>query len=103
MIKKITAVLLLTTAVAFAAAPKPKLSMKQARDIALKAVPGTVKSEEYEHEKGKWVYSFDITTKDPGVMEVLVDANTGKIIETTHETPAQEAKEKEQEAKEKKY
>ena len=98
MIKKLTAVLLLTTAVAFAA-PKPKLSMKQARDIALKAVPGTVKSEEYEHEKGKWVYSFDITTKEPGVTEVLVDANTGKIIETSHETPAQEAKEKEQEKK----
>ncbi|MEK6371687.1 MAG: PepSY domain-containing protein [Acidobacteriota bacterium] len=93
MIKKIAAVLLLTTAVAYAA-PKPKLSMKQARGIALKAVPGSVKSEEYEHEKGKWVYSFDIATKDPGVMEVLVDANTGKIIETTHETPAQEAKEK---------
>ena len=96
MIKKIAAVLLLTTAVAFAA-PKPKLSMKQARDIALKAVPGTVKSEEYEHEKGKWVYSFDITTKKPGVTEVLIDANTGKIIETSHETPAQEAKEKEKE------
>lgn len=91
---------MLTTAVAFAA-PKPKLSMKQARGIALKAVPGTVKSEEYEHEKGKWVYSFDITTKDPGVTEVLVDANTGKIIETTHETPAQEADEKKKEAKEK--
>ncbi len=99
MIKKLAAVLALTTAAtAFAA---PKLTMKDARAIALKKAPGTVKSSEYEHEKGRWVYSFDIVTKEPGVTEVLVDANTGKIIEVTQESPAQEKAEKAKEAKEK--
>lgn len=92
MTKKIAAVLLLTTVTGFAA-PKPKITMKQARATALKAAPGKIKSEELENEKGKLIYSFDIATRS-GITEVNVDAITGKVIETKHETPAEEAKEK---------
>lgn len=91
--------LILSTALATA---HPKITMKEARTIALKKAPGNVKSEELENEKGKLIYSFDIAGKR-GVTEVNVDAMTGKIVEARHETPAQETAEKAKEAKEKKH
>src|SRR5438874_3553596 len=79
-----------------------KISMEKAREIALKKVPGgKIESAELEREHGKLVYSFDIKTAKPGVTEVLVNAINGKIVSVTHETPAKEATEKKQEAKEK--
>ena len=79
-----------------------KISMEKAREIALKKVPGgKIESAELEREHGKLIYSFDIKTSKPGVMEVNVDAITGKVISSKHETPAKEAAEKKQEAKEK--
>ncbi len=79
-----------------------KISMKEARETALKKVPGgKISSEELEREHGKLIYSFDIRTGKPGVTEVNVDAMNGKIIAVHHETPASESAEKKQEAKEK--
>ena len=79
-----------------------KISMEKARAIALKKVPGgKIESAELEREHGKLIYSFDIKTSKPGVTEVNVDAITGKIISANQETPAKEAAEKKQEAKEK--
>ncbi|HEY2325770.1 MAG TPA: PepSY domain-containing protein [Thermoanaerobaculia bacterium] len=102
--KTITAVLTTTliTAGLFAgtAKVKPKITMSQARATALKTAPGTVKSEELENEHGKWIYSFDIATKKPGVTEVNVDAFNGKVVAVQHENAAKEAAEKKQEAKE---
>jgi two-component system sensor histidine kinase QseC len=81
-----------------------KISKAQAQQTALARVPnGTVNTCELEEEKGKLVYSFDIT--NPGareITEVLVDAMTGEVIAIDKESPEQEAKEKKQERKEKK-
>ena len=80
-----------------------KISKARATAIALKKVPGgKIESAELEREKGKLVYSFDIKTSKPGVTEVLVNAMDGSIVSISHESPAKEAAEKKQEAKEKK-
>ena len=77
---------------------RPKLSMEQAQKIALEKEPGKIESRELEKEHGKLIYSFDIRTTN-GLHEVNVDAISGNVIADTVETPADEAKEKQQEAK----
>jgi uncharacterized membrane protein YkoI len=65
-----------------------KISIAQARAIALKAHPGQISDEELEEEKGGsgLRYSFDI--KGRGVtQEVGVDAMTGKVLENRKEGP----------------
>ena len=50
-----------------------------------------------EREKGKLIWSFDIST--PGakdITEVGVDAITGEVVSVEHESAAHEAKEKEE-------
>lgn len=71
------------------AAPKPaaKLTMAQARAIALKIAPGKIADAEYENENGGWRYSFDIR-QGARVHEIGVDANTGAIVENDFENPA---------------
>jgi uncharacterized membrane protein YkoI len=106
MHRKITTAFAFATIVtcgAFAATKPPhtKITMAQARATALKKAPGTVKSEELENEKGKWIYSFDIATSKTGVTEVNVDAMNGKVVDVQHENAAKEAAEKRLEAKEK--
>ena len=64
-----------------------KVSLEQARAIALKAVPGgTIADQELEHEKGGsgLRYSFDIKVAQ-GEREVGVDAMTGKVLEDSEE------------------
>ena len=78
---------------------KPKLSMEQATSIAIKKVAGEVKSSEFEHEMGQDVYSFDIVGKDQKIHEVLVNANSGKIVSNKIESAAKEAKEAVEEKK----
>ena len=72
-----------------------KVTEAAARTTALAKVPnGTVQSSALEKERGKLVWSFDIsqpTTKD--LTEVQVDATTGAIASVKKETPAQEAQE----------
>ncbi len=80
-----------------------KITMDEAKAIALKKVPGTIDSGELEREHGKLIYSFDIKVSGKsGITEVAVDAINGKIIDVHHETPAKEAAEKKKEAREKK-
>src|SRR5258705_13672006 len=65
-----------------------KISVKQARAIALKAHPGEITDEELEKERGGsgLRYSFDI--KRRGVtQEVGVDARTGRVLENKKEGP----------------
>jgi len=75
---------------------KARISRTEAEQVALARVPnGKIKSGDLEEEKGKLIWSFDITT--PGskdLTEVAVDAVTGKIVSEEKETPAQEAREK---------
>jgi uncharacterized membrane protein YkoI len=63
-----------------------KISISQARAIALKAQPGQITDEELEKEKGGsgLRYSFDIRT-DSGVHEVGVDAVSGAVLENSVE------------------
>lgn len=72
----------LSSGLAFAqGAPKVALDIEEARQIALKQVPGDITEEELEQEKGRWVYSFDIRPSSGPEMEVEIDANTGEVLE----------------------
>jgi uncharacterized membrane protein YkoI len=66
-----------------------------ARSAALSKVPGgKVIKEELEQENGRLVYSFDIKKgAEPGIEEVVVDANDGSVVSVQHEDAAAEAKE----------
>jgi uncharacterized membrane protein YkoI len=81
-----------------------KISEATARATALAQVPnGTVKSSELEREKGKLIYSYDITVPGKtGIEEVNVNAIDGTVVGKEHETPKSEKKEAAAEAKEKK-
>jgi uncharacterized membrane protein YkoI len=60
---------------------KAKITLEQAKEIALKAHPGEVVEVEYEIESnGDASYEFDIMT-DKGEIKMEVDAATGKIVE----------------------
>ncbi len=70
-----------------AMAKQAKISMQQARKIALRTYPGKIVSGELEKERGGsgLRYSFDISNKkNPHVLhEVGVDAKTGKVLENS--------------------
>ena len=77
-----------------------KLSLQSAMQTALKAVPGSVLKAEMEVENGSLIYSFDIATKDKKIMEVIVDAGTGKVLlaaEDNEEAESKDGKEKDKE------
>jgi uncharacterized membrane protein YkoI len=65
-----------------------KVSMTEARAIALKAHPGKIVDEELENEKGGsgLRYSFDIK-RATVTHEVGVDAQTGGVLENKSEGP----------------
>jgi uncharacterized membrane protein YkoI len=73
-----------------------KISRADAEKTALTKAPGgTIKEGELEKEKGKLIWSFDITI--PGsadIKEVQVDAISGEVVSVETETPKKEAKEK---------
>jgi uncharacterized membrane protein YkoI len=77
---------------------RAKIGAAQAREMALRAVPGTVKHEELETEHGRLIYSFEIRPsgqrgaideKEPvrkrGIVEVNVSAMDGSIVEVHRE------------------
>jgi uncharacterized membrane protein YkoI len=82
-------------------AKQARITMEQARAIALKRAPGNVEGSELEKEHGKLVYSFDIRNAKGTITEVQVSALSGKIVRVEHENKNQEAEEKRQEEKEK--
>lgn len=69
-------------------AGKAKITIEQARAIALKAHPGKIIDEELEKEQGGsgLRYSFDIR-QGKVTQEVGVDAVTGKVLENAPEGP----------------
>ncbi len=75
-----------------------KVTQADAQSTALKAVnvsSATVSSGELEAEGGCLIYSFDIQI--PGkksIIEVAVDAGTGKVLSKKHEGPNAQAAEK---------
>jgi hypothetical protein len=72
-----------------------KVSKEIAQASALAKVPGgTVKDGELEKEKGKLIWSFDITMPDSkDIKEVAMDAITGEVIAVDTESAADQAKE----------
>jgi hypothetical protein len=77
-----------------------RIDSATARNTALAKVPhGKVVSEELEQENGRLVYSFDIQGSRPGIEEVQVDARDGSVVSVEHESPAQQAKEAQQDQK----
>jgi uncharacterized membrane protein YkoI len=72
-----------------------KVSKADAEKIALAKVPsGAIKEGELEKEKGKLIWSFDLTTPDTkDITEVNVDAITGDVVAVEKESAESEAKE----------
>ncbi len=61
-----------------------KIALSDARATALARAPGTVVDEELEHERGRWIYSFEIRPqgeKGKLIEEVNVDADSGVIVD----------------------
>lgn len=75
-------------------ASRAKLTMDEARAIALREESGKIESEELEKEQGKLVYSFDIRNSKGTITEIWVDAKTGAIVHKSEEDAAAEAQEK---------
>ena len=70
-------------------AKQAKVSLAEARQIALKELPGgKITGQELEHEKGGsgLRYSFDVKVGQTE-REVGVDAKTGKVLENSIEGP----------------
>lgn len=67
-------------------AGKAKVTIDEARSIALKARPGTITDEELEKERGGsgLRYSFDVKSGSV-TYEIGVDAETGKVLENSKE------------------
>lgn len=65
-----------------------KVTLKQARALAVKARPGIITDQELEKEAGGsgLRYSFDIKIKNV-TYEVGIDANTAKVLENAPEGP----------------
>ncbi len=61
-------------------AREAKITMAQAKEIALKRVPGTITDQELEKEKGKLLYSFDVKDANGKSFDVEIDAKTGAIL-----------------------
>ena len=68
---------------------RAKISPDSATKLALAAVPnGKVRSGEIEEEKGKLIYSFDITVPGKrGIEEIHIDPATGAVLGREHENP----------------
>ncbi len=73
----------------------PAITLEAARKVALDRVPGgKVQDEELEREKGRLVYSFEISTQGKsGAQEVLVDANDGRVMSVRQEKEHQDEQE----------
>ena len=61
-----------------------KITIAEARAIALKAQAGKITEEELEKEDGSLRYSFEIEAGQTS-HEVSIDAQTGKVLENTVE------------------
>lgn len=63
-----------------------KIGADQARETALRAVPGMVKDSELETEHGRLIYSFEIKRPgERGITEVNVSAMNGSIVDIHRE------------------
>ena len=68
-----------------------QISKAKAKEIALQAVPGTVKKVGMETEGGQKVYAVEIAT-NAGVQDVHIDPVTGKVLRIGEVKAAQQGK-----------
>ena len=61
-------------------AKEAKITMAEAKTIALKRVPGTILDGELEKEKGRLQYAFDICSEKNQIFDVEIDAKTGEVL-----------------------
>ncbi len=82
-------------------AREARISEEQAREVALKRYPNaTVTATELEREHGRLIYSMELKVPGrSGVQEVNVNARTGKLVNTEHESAKTEKAEERKEAK----
>lgn len=57
-----------------------RVTIKEAMDIAVERVPGQIVKVELDTKMGALVYEIDIVTAQGVKYEVVVDVNTGEII-----------------------
>ena len=57
-----------------------KISEEQAKEIALKTLPGKVTGVTLEKKMGKQVYAVEIMSKTKGEKDVFVDIVSGKVL-----------------------
>ncbi len=62
-----------------------KLSLADARKIALERVPGKIVDAELEKENGRLQYAFEICTAEGKCFDVEIDAITGEILKVEDE------------------
>ena len=62
-----------------------KISMDEARSIALRRISGKVIDEELEKENGRLQYAFDIRNADGKIFDVEIDAVTGEVLQAIEE------------------
>ena len=70
-------------------AKEAKITISEARAIALKTQAGKITEEELEKEDGSLRYSFEIEVGKAS-HEVSIDAQTGKVLENTVENESNE-------------
>ncbi len=75
------------------AAPKPKVSAKQAEAVAVKKIGGKALSAKYEFEDGHWQYAVIVKNKKGELYEVAVNSTTSAVLNTEKTSVAEEAKE----------
>lgn len=66
-------------------AKQAKITMDEAKAIALKEKSGTITDQELEKKKGRILYSFDVRTSDGKVFDIEVDAKTGKVLKVVED------------------
>lgn len=64
---------------------RAKITLEEARAIALKRVSGTFVEEELEKEKGRLQYAFDIRDSAGKVWDVEIDAITGEVLQAAED------------------
>lgn len=68
-----------------------KITLEQAKEIALKNVAGTIKDGALEDENGNIVYNIDVL-KDNTETEVKIDPNNGNVLKIEKDTNTDDKK-----------
>lgn len=72
-------------------AKQAKITMAQAKEIALKRIPGgTILEEDLEMENGRLQYAFDVKDTSGKVFDVEIDAKTGEVLKAVEDSETED-------------